>query len=77
MRKKKIINSNKEEAKKDTIYCTECGEDLKMFGIDSKKVDLSKATKRFQQCKKTGKFKGDKCAMIFIAESNEDLLIDE
>ncbi len=77
MRKKKTINYNKEEIKKDTIYCTECGEELKMFGIDSKKVDLRKAKERFKRCKKTGKFKGDKCAMIFIAESNENIFTDE
>lgn len=62
--------------KDDILFCTECGEDLNQFGIDSE-IDIEKVRQRYKNCKATGKFKGDKCAMLFIAQDIEDFLKDE
>jgi len=77
MSKKKSIRNLEELSKLNVIFCTECGEELEMFGIKKENIDLEKIKERFQHCKESGKFKGDKCAMIFIAESNENLFNDE
>lgn len=77
MKNKKSILDNENESKQKLIFCTECGEELDMFVFSEQSKDLKKIKERFMKCKETGKFKGDKCAMIFIAESNEELFTDE
>ena len=42
--------------------------------ITEKKVDLEKIKERHKHCKEKGKFKGDKCAMLFIADESEPAL---
>lgn len=67
---------NKEESlKSNVIFCTECGEALTFIGIEP--FDIEKIKERHENCKRTGKFKGDKCAMLFILESNENLFADD
>ncbi|MGK9476779.1 hypothetical protein [Melioribacter sp. OK-6-Me] len=73
---KKPIKNSSISLKDDILFCTECGEDLSQFGIDSK-IDIKKVRERHKKCRATGKFKGDKCAMLFIAQDIEDLLSDE
>lgn len=74
MKKGKSIRKE-DSLKQRTIFCAECGEELELFGIDDKKINLEELQERHKRCKETGKFKGDKCAMLFIAESNEELFI--
>lgn len=57
--------------KNNVFFCTECGEDLSMFGISGEPIDLKKIKERHKNCIDKGKFKGDKCAMLFIAEETE------
>ncbi|MEG8947839.1 hypothetical protein [Rosettibacter firmus] len=76
--KKKHYKTDKEESiKNNVIFCAECGEALTFFGVEPGEVDLNKIKERHKNCKNTGKFKGDKCAMLFIAESNEDLFLED
>jgi hypothetical protein len=69
---------DKEKAiKKEIRFCSECGEDLDSFGIDGAEIDLEKIQERHRNCKDKGKFKGDKCAMLFIADPDEQALRTE
>ncbi len=70
---KKNFNIKKEDSiKNNVVFCTECGEALSLVGLEE--ADIQKIKERHENCKRTGKFKGDKCAMLFIVESNEGLL---
>lgn len=70
--KKKNYTHNKDEAPlKRVIFCAECGEELDMFGISD--VNVEQVKERYQNCKAKGKFKGDKCAMLFIASEDENI----
>ncbi|MBU2505309.1 MAG: hypothetical protein KJ799_01070 [Bacteroidetes bacterium] len=63
---------------KETVYCTECDEELTDFslGENATKEDLLKA--HFAKCCKTGKFKGDVCSKLFISnEENQEFLSEE
>jgi len=58
-------------------FCTECNEDLNNFDIDpviKGKVDV---LANHENCKKTGKFKGDKCSKLFIEEADNITHISE
>jgi hypothetical protein len=46
-----------------------------MFGIDY--VNVEKVKERYQNCKAKGKFKGDKCAMLFIARDEENIISED
>ena len=74
--KKKFIHKKDENIKKDVVFCAECGEELDMFGIEGK-IDIEKIKARHNRCKEIGKFNGDKCAMLFIAQSNEELFNED
>ena len=68
----------KELDKQKIIFCTECNEDLKNFCFtDGKDIDSIK--KNFSRCKEIGKFKGEFCSKLFIADNNnmENLLDEE
>lgn len=75
MKLKKYIHKKENGLNKNVVFCTECGEDLELFGME--KVDIQKTKERYRRCKESGKFNGDKCAMLFIAESGDDLLNDD
>lgn len=72
MSSKKHKYKKDEALNKEIFFCTECGEDLSDFGIASK-IDKKEIEKRHKKCKETGKFKGDMCAMLFIADDSEPL----
>jgi hypothetical protein len=74
MKKKNYTHKKDETPFRKVIYCSECGDELDMFGIDY--VNVEKVKERYQNCKAKGKFKGDKCAMLFIA-SDEETIISE
>jgi hypothetical protein len=73
MKEKKTTHKIEDEfvIKNNIVYCTECGDELSMFGISGGSVDLKKIKERHKRCIDNGKFKGDKCAMLFIAEESE------
>lgn len=70
MKQKKHIHNKEISLKNKTIFCAECGEELEMFGLEE--VDLKKIKERHKRCRESGKFNGDKCAMLFIAQANEE-----
>ncbi len=70
--KREKFTHNKEKAIVNNVrFCSECGEDLDAFGIDGAEIDLKKVEARHKHCKEIGKFKGDVCSMIFIADPSE------
>ncbi|PKL82222.1 MAG: hypothetical protein CVV24_11265 [Ignavibacteriae bacterium HGW-Ignavibacteriae-3] len=70
--KRQKFTHNKEKAISSSIkFCAECGEELDMFGIDNGEIDIEKVQTRHKHCKENGKFKGDLCAMMFIADPDE------
>ncbi len=52
----------------ETHYCTQCGSELENYFLDESAADLSATTEHHHTCRKTGKFKGDMCARVFISE---------
>lgn len=76
MKKKK---SNNEERQSSPVkFCTECGEELEDFSISGQASDGKSAKERFHNCQKSGKFNGDICSRVFIADfREEDLPKDE
>lgn len=77
MKKKHYTIEREDALKNNIIFCSECGEALTFFGIEPGEIDLQKIKERHENCKRTGKFKGDKCAMLFIAESNEEIFPED
>jgi hypothetical protein len=75
MKQKNYIIEKINAMGKKIIFCSECGEELELFGIEE--VDVQKIKERHKHCREVGRFKGDKCAMLFIAESNEELFTDD
>lgn len=71
MKKKNYTHKKDETPLKKIIFCAECGEELDFFGIS--KVNVDKIKERHRNCREKGKFKGDKCAMLFIASDDENL----
>lgn len=67
MSKKKSIHNKEQAVKSDNLFCAECGDELKMFGVNGK-VDQKKVLERHRKCKEKGKFKGDLCSMVFISK---------
>lgn len=70
--KSKIKRNITESSLRNNLqFCTECGEDLTNAGIEL--VDIKALEARHKKCKESGKFKGDKCAMIFIAQEDIEI----
>ena len=69
MKREKYLHKKDESETRETIFCAECGEELEMFGISE--VDVAKIKERHKRCRDIGKFKGDKCAMLYIADAVE------
>jgi hypothetical protein len=68
MKRQKYTHKKDEALKSGVVFCAECGEDLEKFGVTNGKIDVAKIKARHKNCRDTGKFKGDKCAMLFIAD---------
>ena len=62
--------------KNKVIFCAECGEELELFGITGE-IDIQKVRERHKRCKEVGRFNGDKCAMLFIAEDIDITSIED
>ena len=62
----KVVNQPKK------IFCTECGEELEDFSFTEKAENIEMTKENFERCKKIGKFKGEQCSKMFIAQSNMD-----
>lgn len=71
MKRQKFTHNKEKALKNDIKFCSECGEDLDAFGLDGADIDLKKVEERHKSCKEKGKFKGDICSMMFIADPSE------
>ncbi len=65
------------ETPEPIVFCTECGSSLTGFYKSGEVKDPQKVREHYENCRKTGKFKGDVCSRMFIAldfdfEPNED-----
>ncbi|NMB83259.1 MAG: hypothetical protein GYA14_15730 [Ignavibacteria bacterium] len=75
MKKKNYTHKKEEAPLSGVIFCAECGEELNMFGISN--VNVEQVKERYRNCKAKGKFKGDKCAMLFIASDEENINVED
>ncbi len=57
--------------KLDIKFCTECNEILNEFDISEAANDLNAVKENHDNCKRTGKFKGELCARIFISNPDD------
>ena len=62
-----------EQLKLDVKFCTECETDLDNFFLSKKADDIEGVKANHENCKHIGKFKGEMCSKIFIAQMEEDL----
>lgn len=74
MKRQKYIHNKESAIKKEIVICSECGEELELFGLSNSDVDIEKIRERYKRCKEKGKLKGDMCALLFIADENEPAL---
>lgn len=54
--------------KQKVIFCTECGAELQNFCFSGRANDPQLIRKTLAQCKKSGKFAGEFCSKLFIAD---------
>lgn len=73
-RKKNTIKSD--EYIRNTRFCVECGEELNNYSLRPGE-SAEEAHRRFHNCIKTGKFKGDVCSRLFIEEYDENSTPDD
>lgn len=73
MKRRKYTHNKEKALKNDVTVCSECGEELELFGISNSDIDLKVINERYKSCKEKGKFKGDLCARVFIASENEPI----
>ncbi len=59
------------------IFCTECGIELENFCFSSNADDIAAIRKTLAQCKKNGKFVGDFCAKLFVADPQSIVWLDD
>jgi hypothetical protein len=56
---------------KGVKFCVNC-DDIDDMALDENAVNKEALRKRFQNCEKVGKFDGDVCSRLFIAEPGEE-----
>ncbi len=57
------------------MFCTECGDKLDDFCFNESASDVESVKKHMEGCKREGRYKGDMCARMFIADdSNSERL---
>ena len=62
------VKSNKPSSKsKKSLFCTTCDRELDIFWLKELSSDKKSVIKDFEECQKTGKFKGKYCSKMFIS----------
>lgn len=69
--KRKAVEEKLNQEKTDVIYCIECGEVLDDFSFNEVSKDINAVKKNFEDCKHTGKFKGDVCSKLYIVDETD------
>ncbi len=57
--------------KQKVIFCTECGAELENYCFNKSSGDIEAIKMNLAQCKKTGKFTGEFCSKLFIADDKD------
>ena len=60
-----------------TIFCTECGVQLENFCFSQGLDNVEALKKNLAQCKKDGKFAGEFCSKLFIADPENQSFFGE
>jgi len=76
-KKRKPIHKREESLSEEIKFCIECNDDLNNFDVDPMLKTKKEVLDNHENCKKTGKFKGDKCSKLFITEVENILPLDE
>ena len=63
----KKTKKNSEKEKKTPLFCTECDRELNIFWLTDMASDKNAVKNNHEDCKKTGKFKGQYCSRMFIS----------
>jgi len=50
------------------VFCTECGDKLNEFCFTESASDVEAVKKHMEGCKREGRYKGDVCSRLFIAD---------
>jgi len=66
-----------DQFRKPTIFCTECGAELENFCFSDRAEDLDAIRRNLARCKKRGKFTGEFCSKLYVAESGVQGLISD
>jgi len=76
--KKDELNEKKnqpDKGKELPLLCTECGKELDFFWLKDMASDNNAIKANFENCKKTGKFKGHYCSKMFISSVYPDKVL--
>lgn len=52
-------------------FCANCN-DIEDMAVTDEPNDIESIRRRFRECERTGKFEGDICARLYIADSDAD-----
>jgi len=58
-------------------FCTECGEQLDEFDMSPVSKDIRAVRANHENCKKSGKYRGEFCSKLFISIDGEVPLEEE
>ena len=62
------VNNKKSSSKsKKALFCTSCDRELDIFWLKELSTNKKSVKNNFEDCQKTGKFKGKYCSKMFIS----------
>ena len=67
----KQLHEEEEPLNQKIRFCTACGDELDEFCFSDQAENIESIRKRHAKCKEIGKFDGDVCARIFIAQQRD------
>jgi hypothetical protein len=57
-----------DDGEQKVVFCTECGDKLDNFCFNESVTDVDAVKQHMEGCKREGRFKGDMCSRVFIAD---------
>lgn len=76
-KKKRLILKKDESISEEVKFCIECDQDLNNFDVDPMLKTKKEVLDNHENCKKIGKFKGDKCSKLFITEEENFTFLED
>jgi hypothetical protein len=67
MLKKELVKKEIKRGSKKPVFCTECDKELDLFWLTDMASNRKAVKDNHNNCKKTGKFKGQYCSRMFIS----------